>query len=555
MVRGHAKVPILMVLALVLDCSTAAVLGPASAVGSLSLELTGYGSSGVVARRVPFSWSVTGDPALAVYGISLPFSFVLSEQERSIRQPFNQFGLSPSWRWATLHLGYRNLTWSPYTLAGRTFLGGGMELNPGLLRLGAAYGRLQRAVKEDTVAVHPDSVEQTPAYRRAGYAVRLGVGRPANYFDLIFLRAADDSASLPGRPTRTVLMPAENAVLGVSSRQQVGRLLDFYLDLAASLYTRDQAAAPILTDIPVLKTLSRISQPRASSQYFLAGRGGANLTLGKFSAGLQYERVEPEYPSMGANDLATDLSRLTVSPRLDLLANRLMLSGSAGTQSDNLLHTKRATTSRLIWSAQAGIYPSQTLGLDLQYSNYATGQKPGTAPVNDTTRLDQVNQSLTVSPRLTWVGAGASHNLFLTLNYTGLSDANSITRSQNNSAATVLALGYGLGTAGFSLSGAGTFSNSTAGETRNSVTGFSLTATKPLLNQRLSIYLTPAVSWLSLNRVAAATTLTAQAGADLRLGSHHTFRAGLSFLSNQAQASGQTSFSELSASTGYGFGF
>jgi hypothetical protein len=487
--------------------------------------------------------------------MSLPFSFVLSEQDRSFRQPFSQFGLSPSWRWASLHLGYRNLTWSPYTLAGRTFLGGGLELNPGILRLGAAYGRLQRAVKEDTLTAHPDSVEQTPAYRRTGYAVKLGLGRPTNYVDLVFLRAADDSASLPARPVRTVLMPAENAVLGVSARQQFGRLMNFDLDFAASLYTRDQAAAPIETDIPVLKSLSRVIQPRASSQYFFAGRAGTNLTLGPFSAGLQYERVDPEYQSMGANELPTDLSRLTVNPRLQLLNDRLLLSGSVGSQSDNLLHTRRATTSRLIWSTQAGIYPNQTLGLDLQYGNYATGQKPGTAALNDTTRLDQINRSLTIAPRVALLVAGIAHAVSLSYNYTGLADANEFTLRQNNSTTSVMSLGYSLGAATFSLSGAATLSSATAGETKSAVTGFSATATKPLLNQRLSLSLTPAVSWLSVGGDPSATTVSAQAGADFRPGAHHTFRAGLSLLSNQARNSSQTSFTELAASTGYVFSF
>jgi hypothetical protein len=331
--------------------------------------------------------------------------------------------------------------------------------------------------------------------------------------------------------------------------------MNFDLDFAASLYTRDQAAAPIETDIPVLKSLSRVIQPRASSQYFFAGRAGTNLTLGPFSAGLQYERVDPEYQSMGANELPTDLSRLTVNPRLQLLNDRLLLSGSVGSQSDNLLHTRRATTSRLIWSTQAGIYPNQTLGLDLQYGNYATGQKPGTAALNDTTRLDQINRSLTIAPRVALLVAGIAHAVSLSYNYTGLADANEFTLRQNNSTTSVMSLGYSLGAATFSLSGAATLSSATAGETKSAVTGFSATATKPLLNQRLSLSLTPAVSWLSVGGDPSATTVSAQAGADFRPGAHHTFRAGLSLLSNQARNSSQTSFTELAASTGYVFSF
>jgi hypothetical protein len=216
--------------------------GPLSLNGGLSVGVSGYGISGTTARQSPFSWVITGDPSLSLYSISVPFSFVLSEQERSFRQPFDQFGLSPNWRWATAHLGYRNITWSPYTLAGQTFFGAGLELNPGWLRLGAMYGRFRRAVSEDTIAAPPGSVEQTPAYRRAGYALKLGVGRPASYFDLIFLKAADDSLSLPNRPVKTDIMPAENAAFGISARQGIGQVLSLDLDLAASIMNRDQAS-------------------------------------------------------------------------------------------------------------------------------------------------------------------------------------------------------------------------------------------------------------------------------------------------------------------------
>jgi hypothetical protein len=530
-------------------------VGPLALSGGLNLSVSGYGTAGGAARQSPINWTVSGDPSLAAYGISLPFSFVLSQNERSFRQPFNQFGASPTWRWATFHAGYRNITWSPYTLGGHTILGAGIELNPGLLRLGAVYGQLQRAVREDTIAAPAESVDQTTAYRRTGWAVKLGLGRPSNYLDLVFLRATDDSSSLPFRPVKSVLMPAENAVLGLTTRQAIGKALVFDLDVGASIYNRDQASLPLDLGNSGLRLLSHVIQPRMSTTYFFAGRTGLTLTLGGLSTVLQYERVEPEYQSMGANPLTTDMDRVALAPTLRLWADRLVLSGSVGSQRDNLLGSKRATTSRLVWSAGVGLYPIPTLGLDVHYANYGTRQSAGTAPVNDSTRLNQVNRSLSVAPRWTFITGVTAHSLSLTLNQTGLADANGYTRDANNSSSTVAAFSYGVSNPGFSVSAAATWAANATDTTPTSVTGLSLTAAKPLFGSRLNLSLTPTLSWASVGNRSAATTLTLRADAAYQPRTAHSFRVGASYLSNRASLPGSQSFSEIEATAGYAFNF
>ncbi|HLL95708.1 MAG TPA: hypothetical protein VK404_12060 [Spirosoma sp.] len=134
------------------DLSTLGKQKPVTLNGGLSVRTIFYSAKGIEARRQPFSYVVTGAPVLSLYGWSVPVSFVFSEQERSFRQPFNQFGMSPTYKWVTLHAGYRNLSFSPYTLAGHTILGGGVELTPGIFRFGFVYGRLNRATAVDTTS-------------------------------------------------------------------------------------------------------------------------------------------------------------------------------------------------------------------------------------------------------------------------------------------------------------------------------------------------------------------------------------------------------------------
>lgn len=79
-------------------------------------------------QQVPLTWGVTARLNLSLYGLQIPFSVTFSERERSFRQPFNQYGASPRYKWVRLHLGYRTMHFSQLTMTGQNFLGGGGRL-------------------------------------------------------------------------------------------------------------------------------------------------------------------------------------------------------------------------------------------------------------------------------------------------------------------------------------------------------------------------------------------------------------------------------------------
>ena len=72
--------------------------------GNLTGQYTFFSSTGQEYMK-PGSWTISGNPVVSIYGVLLPFSFTVSEKERSFRQPFNQFGVSPEYKWVKLHLG------------------------------------------------------------------------------------------------------------------------------------------------------------------------------------------------------------------------------------------------------------------------------------------------------------------------------------------------------------------------------------------------------------------------------------------------------------------
>ena len=171
------------------DISTIKQANPIAVKGSLSLRSVLFNSSRPNPYRKPFSWYINGNPVLILYGNPVPLTITIGEQQRSFRQPFNRIGLSPYYKWVKVHLGYRNLNFSSFGLAGHTVLGAGVELTPGKFYFGYMHGRFNKAVKNDTT--FSPTTFQTPAYARYGTAVKLGFGSSKNNAAVTFLRAGD----------------------------------------------------------------------------------------------------------------------------------------------------------------------------------------------------------------------------------------------------------------------------------------------------------------------------------------------------------------------------
>src|SRR5690554_4826279 len=84
--------------------------------GNLGLRLGAYRAIGIENRRDPYSYLLRGNVDINVKGFHIPLGFSFSQQEYQFFQPFHHFGLSPSYKWFKLHLGYRHMKFSRYSL-------------------------------------------------------------------------------------------------------------------------------------------------------------------------------------------------------------------------------------------------------------------------------------------------------------------------------------------------------------------------------------------------------------------------------------------------------
>jgi len=345
--------------------------------GAVNLNAIGYTASGIPVRRDPFAWFVSGNLNLNLFGYAAPFSFSYSNTSRNFTQPFNQLSFAPQYKWVKTYIGYNSMTFSPYTLAGHVFLGGGVELTPKHWRVSAMYGRLRKAVPFNL----SDTTQQYNAsYRRMGAGLKLGYEQDNNALNLSLFHARDEIASLPFVVFNSNLTPKQNLVIGLAGRKKILTKLFIEAEYAYSVLTNN-----ILYN-PQTDTLSVDSLRTGDEKYFLKGIIPANATTRRFSAynasigyqgtgyGLQvrYEEVAPDYQTLGAYYFNNDMRNITLIPSLQLFQNKLVLNANLGWQYNNLDKLRAATTRRFVSAFNATFTPDEQWAFTGSYSNFTT---------------------------------------------------------------------------------------------------------------------------------------------------------------------------------------
>lgn len=387
--------------------------------GSLDATAIVYQANGIADRYIPFNYVISGAPVISVYGWQIPFSITLGKQQSSFTQPFNQFGMSPSYKWITIHAGYRNLNFSPFTLAGYTFLGGAIELTPGKFRFAAMYGQFNKATSLDTAQ---SLYFSNFSYRRTGMAVKIGYGTQNSFIDLIALKAKDDANSIKsGKQLIDSLgiSPAEDLVVGYNMRVGIWKQhLSFESNGAISLYTND-INSPSIQDSSFdkgVKSLNSIASVKTSSELYGAVEAAIRYKTRHFSVRLQYRHIDPGYQSMGAYFLNNDLENYTIAPSFTILKNKLRFSGSLGIQHDDLSNNKRAQSKKIIGSSNLSAEITQRFGVDLSFSNYSINQTVKTIRFADSLKVVESNRQFSFTPRYVIAGATISHTVLFSAN-------------------------------------------------------------------------------------------------------------------------------------------
>ncbi len=457
--------------------------------GSLGVGCMFTQQQGINARRVPFTWYLSGSPTLKIYDVTFPFTFVYSEQERSFTQPFNKYGVSPYYKWITLHAGWRNIHYSDYTLGGATFLGGGFDLNPGKLRVGAVYGRFRNRTVVDESFTSRFSYA-LPSYERMGLAAKIGFGKGPNYTDFIVFKAWDKTDSLVARNADSVgVKPMENVAIGIKSNYILFKHFDVNADAALSAVTLDTRLKDEVSSDPTLKTAGNFLTINRSTVPYFAGTFSLGYSIKNFRIKGEYRRVDPEYQTLGSYYVNNDLILYTLSPSITLFKGKLMLNTSYGIRKNNLLNDQINTTTNRIGSAFITLNPSRKFGLGLNYSNYGTNVNSGQTLLNDSIIFSIVNQSAGGNIRFTKTHADISRSILINAQYQNLNDNNIVTRAYTQSRSYTANIGYvfGRGKKGINASLNANYSNVKSYSSQFEIAGPSFSYRKQIKKAKLNV--------------------------------------------------------------------
>jgi len=528
--------------------------------GNINLQLESYFADGIENRRKPFSWVISGNPTLTILGVQLPFSFLFSNFENRYYQPFNQFGVSPYYKWIKLHLGYRNVEFNPFTLGGYRMLGGGIELNPKGFRFGFMYGRLNRSTTLDSLQnANPLAYRSQLSYTRMAYALKIGVGNEKNYFDISYLKGWDVEGSLE-KKYRDSMPPQENTATGLAWQVTLFKKLVWKTDLGFSIYTNNIYSPDALDSNTegIAKTFSSLIKLRTSTQYLLAGETRIGYHGNKAGADVAYRRVDPDYKSMGAYFFQTDVEQYTFTPYLRLDSGRLFINGSAGFQKDNLYDLKVATATRFIGNLNVSYNPSQTFGVNLNYSNYGITQNP-TRTSAQSELFKQVSQNATVVPYFNFMTDKASENIQLVVSYQLLnSPKTSINTSPDqNTLVGSLVYAHTFLSSGLSANVSLNYNNTNiSGQGKIGSYGLGAGTSVPVFKGKSNVSVNATYNNNYFNSKDNGYTLTGDASCTIPVYKKHSIQLAASYLNNQSKdESFVQSFSEYIFRLGYGLSF
>jgi hypothetical protein len=335
--------------------------------GNIAANSVFYSSNQNTARA-PFTYFLQGSLNFSIYEFSVPVSYSFSNQGKDLDYQlpfsFNRLSLHPKYKWVQAHIGDVSMTFSPYTLAGHQFTGGGVDLTPkGAVTFSAMYGRLLKAT-EDT-----DDSRTQPAFKRMGYGAKVGFKKEKYDIEVIGFYAKDEINSITTIPEEKKVLPKENLVLSMSGSVQVMDGLKFKGEYASTAITQDLRAQKVNNSNGVAGALFN---SRASTEYYKAFKTEMEYSFDKYRFGVGYERIDPGYQTLGAYYFNNDFENITLNGNTSIFKNKVNLSFNIGYQRDDLANQKETNTSRTVGSINATYALNKKVNVTGSYSNFST---------------------------------------------------------------------------------------------------------------------------------------------------------------------------------------
>ena len=321
---------------------------PFSILGSASVSGV-YNEASDSPSSEPFLYFFNGNITLGFYDWTMPINYRYTNQgdalDYQIPFKFNRLSLHPKYKWVLAHIGDVSMSFSPYTFNGLQFTGGGLELTPEKYPLRASFmgGRLAKATEYDG---RPQTI---PTYERWGYGTKLSYKKEDLEIGGILFFANDKANSLSVPiPDEKKIYPLSNQVYSGFAKYKPLHFVEVFGEYALSL----------------------LGNTQSQKQDFTAYNAGINFIFTKASVGVRYEKVDPDYKTLGAYYFVNDMENITLNSSLNLFNGNVSIATSIGRQHDNLNQQKPKQSNQWVGSANVNAKVTPKLSLSGSYSNF-----------------------------------------------------------------------------------------------------------------------------------------------------------------------------------------
>jgi hypothetical protein len=204
-----------------------------------------------------------------------------------------------------------------------------------------------------------------------GYGFKAGYNTGQDFVDVTFFHAEDQINSIGSVPDSLNILPQENFVVSIGAGKSFFTNFLLKAEIASSAISADTRASETEGSHPLAKA-KILYTPRLSSSFYKAFKTSFDYQQDFFTVGIAYERIDPQYKTLGAYYFNSDLENITLNVTTSILQGQMNIAASAGSQHDNLDNSKVSTMRRTVGSLNVNYAPSQKLNLSASYSNFQT---------------------------------------------------------------------------------------------------------------------------------------------------------------------------------------
>ncbi|WP_286968492.1 hypothetical protein [Flavobacterium sp. UBA4854] len=325
-----------------------------------------YYNSNMENSREPFTYLFSGSLNISAFNFSVPLFYSFTNQGNNLGYTapfdFNRLSIMPKYKWVKAYIGNVSMTFSPYTLSGYPFKGVGLELTPNSpFKISLMGGQLLKAVSAENAS------GGVPIYQRFGYGAKVGFEKPQYKLGWIGFYAKDDASSL-NMVNDNGVTPKENFVNSLIFSTSLVKNLNFNVEYALSVLTDDTRSESISGG----GFRDKIFSGKESTSYMNAFNVNFDYNIQKSTVGLTYERIDPNYNTLGALYFNNDLENIALRFARPFYHDKITVSTSLGFQKDDLDKVKKQDTKRVVGSINMNYRVTDQINITGSYSNFST---------------------------------------------------------------------------------------------------------------------------------------------------------------------------------------